>query len=337
MMVKIKDRWIRLIGVPLAALNSPYLYTELAQTVRFGFWGLYVIAIFQVWLIWEANRLIIKIARQKFPELPQTRKRVGYQLVICGVITTVIQTAYLLVHNQLPDWQVNFSDDKYWANYTIGLFVLIAILAVYEAVYFYRKLREKREETSRLKKEQVERQLENLKAQINPHFLFNSLNTLSSLIAIDAPKANHFLEEMATVYRYLIRNNEVPLCPLIDELHFIRAYFHLLQTRHGAGIQMHIHIPEHLQHLQIAPITLQLLVENAVKHNIVTLSKPLIINIFTENETLVIENNLQKKKIAVASHKVGLGNIIEKYALLGQNTVEVIENETTFSVRLPLI
>lgn len=348
-MAKIQDFWIRIIGVPVAALNSPYLYTELASTNRFGFWVLYLIAIAQVGLIWEVNRIFIKIARKKYAELSQTRQRIIYQFVSCCLTSISLQIVYLLIHNSLPKWRVVFSQERYWATFIVSVFVLVAIITIYEAFYFYRKLREKREETARLKKEQVERQLESLKAQINPHFLFNSLNTLSSLISVDADKANQFLEEMATVYRYLLRNNDVALCSLADELQFIRAYFHLIKTRYGKGVVLYIEVEEQYLKCQIPPLTLQLLIENAVKHNIVSLSKPLIIKIYTapfphslKTDTsgggnLVVANNLQKKKIAVASTKVGLSNIIEKYALLNQNAIEVIQDDSEFRVTLPLI
>ncbi|WP_041344134.1 sensor histidine kinase [Runella slithyformis] len=343
-MVKIKDRWIRIIGIPVFAGMSAYSYTFYLGSAPEVVAVALIVCMLETWSIWEAIRLVIKKVRWRYPDLVDTRKRMIFQFVYSSIVISVFQLLCIQINNRIPLMRVEYTARMYLWAITNSTFILLLVFSIYEAFYFYHKLREKREETARLKKERVEQQLENLKDQINPHFLFNSLNTLSSLISIDAEKANHFLEEMAVVYRYLLRNNEVPLCNLEEELNFIRAYFHLLQTRHGAGVALQIEVGEACLKRHIPPLTLQLLVENAVKHNVVSLSKPLTIRVYTSfiesdklSERLVVENNLQKKKIAVASNKVGLSNIIEKYALLHPVPVEVTQNETLFRVCLPLI
>lgn len=344
---KINDKWLRIFGIPLAALNSHYLYTDLLNEDKLGFTIIYLFAILEVGIIWEANRILIKKARRKYPEIHQTQRRILYELVWCSLVSLGLQVVYIWLHKQSPDWQVNFTTTEYIANFTASIFALAIVVILYEVVYFYRKWRENMVETAELRKEQVERQLEVLKSQINPHFLFNSLNTLSSLIQIDPQKADTFLEELATVYRYLLRKNSAELCHLEDELNFIKAYFHLLKTRYGESIQLQICVAEAMLKHQIPALTLQLLVENAVKHNVVSVGKPLIIKIYiqfielsehqTTNTKLIVENNLQQKKNTIPSTKVGLNNILTKYGLLGFNSVEITQTADSFRVVLPLI
>src|SRR5207302_10574389 len=132
--------------------------------------------------------------------------------------------------------------------------------------------------------------------QINPHFLFNSLSSLSSLIADDHKRAEKFVDELASVYRYLLQTNEKELTTLAKELEFINAYFHLLKTRFSDGIQMELNVDNKYDDFLLPPLTLQILLENAVKHNVILPDKPLIIKVYTdEADNLIVLNNLQKK------------------------------------------
>ncbi|WP_338870529.1 histidine kinase [Spirosoma sp. SC4-14] len=190
----------------------------------------------------------------------------------------------------------------------------------------------------RLEQEKNEVQIRALQAQVNPHFLFNSLNSLSALIE-DAPKqASIFLDELSSVYRYLLRANEQALVSLADELAFIRSYCHLLQTRHGAALHIVCQIAPSLLNRQLPPLSLQLLVENAVKHNIILTDRPLTIAIATDShDRLQVRNNVQRKTVRVASAGVGLANIWSKYQMLNQPIPSISEVDGFFIVTLPLI
>lgn len=188
-----------------------------------------------------------------------------------------------------------------------------------------------------LKRENLQTQLDSLKAQVNPHFLFNSLNSLSSLISEDAEKAEKFLDELSKVYRYLLRNNEDDLTTLAEELQFIQSYYHLLKTRYGDSLELQTKVdPKYLDH-QLPPLTLQMLVENAVKHNRMMKERPLKIVLKSSGDKLIVVNNLQRKVRQVTSNRVGLGNIAKKYKLLEQEDILVRENENEFAVIIPLI
>lgn len=190
-----------------------------------------------------------------------------------------------------------------------------------------------------LRQEMSEVQMRALQSQLNPHFLFNSLNSLSSLIVDEPAKAEQFVDEMASVYRYILQTHDFELTTLSRELQFIHSYLHLMQTRYGRGINYTIDVADDFLTDQLPPLTLQLLIENAVKHNIVSKDLPLKIYISTTPERwLIIRNNLQRKPVdRVKSTKKGLLNILTKYKMLGQPTPLVQETGSEFIVTLPLI
>ncbi|WP_420147367.1 sensor histidine kinase, partial [Spirosoma sp.] len=208
-----------------------------------------------------------------------------------------------------------------------------------ESTYSMKKWRENRLEKEQLEKINIQSQLESLKNQVNPHFLFNSLNSLSSLIDDEPERAEQFVDEMAKVYRYLLQTNEDVLTTLDTELGFIQSYYHLLKTRYGAGIGMHIDVAPQARNYQLPPLTLQMLVENAVKHNVIHAGKPLLIEIETTNsgELRVRNNRQQRSGGRMSSNKVGLANISAKYRLLAQTDPVVLSDDDHFTVILPLL
>lgn len=190
----------------------------------------------------------------------------------------------------------------------------------------------------RLQQEKMAVQLRALQSQVNPHFLFNSLNTLSSLIEESPRQAGQFVDELSSVYRYLLRANDMPLTTLGAELDFIRSYYHLLQTRHGAGIDLRIEVEDRYLATQLPPLTLQLLVENAVKHNVVLPDQPLTIHLSTDGaHRLLVSNNIQRKPARALSNGVGLSNILTKYGMLNQPAPAIEDDGREFRVTLPLV
>ena len=164
------------------------------------------------------------------------------------------------------------------------------------------------------------------------------MNTLSSLIEEDQTQAVQFVNELSRVYRYLLQSNDKELTTIKDEISFLNAYFFLLKTRFGEAIQMEINIAEDFMSYLIPPLTLQILVENAVKHNIVSLSKPLLIEVnFEESDQLSVSNNIQKKIVHVASNGLGLANISAKFKLLNQPEIIIDTNNNKFKVTLSLL
>ncbi|MES1223704.1 MAG: histidine kinase, partial [Bacteroidota bacterium] len=220
----------------------------------------------------------------------------------------------------------------------LGVSVNLVFIGLWEAIYIINKYKESLAERELIEKMGTEQEFENLKNQVNPHFLFNCFNTLSSLIEVDRKQAEVFLDELSKVYRYLLRNNEDGISTVENEVKFIQSYYQLMKTRYGDGLNMNIEIDRRYYPYLLPSLSLQLLVENAVKHNIVSKQQPLMVEIFTAaGNKLVVNNNLQKKQQKEKSTYIGLNNIKSKYALMKQKGFQVVEGEKNFMVVLPLI
>ncbi|GAB2766575.1 hypothetical protein GCM10027275_05580 [Rhabdobacter roseus] len=188
-----------------------------------------------------------------------------------------------------------------------------------------------------LEKEKALVMYESLKQQLNPHFLFNSLTSLNSLIRIDQKTAGEFLESLSKTYRYILKSRDNDLVPLENEIQFARTYIKLQKTRFGRGLQINIAINEEYNHWKVAPVILQNMLENAIKHNRVDEETPLVVDIFTENDQLVIRNNLQKKNFVETSNRQGLANLESLYRYLSERPLEICEEKHYFTVKVPLI
>jgi LytS/YehU family sensor histidine kinase len=212
------------------------------------------------------------------------------------------------------------------------------LLAGYETLYRYAQLRHTEKEKERLEKEKLRAELNQLKGIVNPHFLFNNLNSLSSLISESPPQAEAFLDELTKVFRYLLRNNQTELTTLGQELQFIQSYYHLLQTRYGTGINMAVLVKKEYEDWQLPPLTLQLLVENAVKHNRLQKDQPLYIEIYLlGNDKLVVRNTVCKREGKVESTGIGLQNINARYKMLNLAGLNIEHTAFHFTVEIPLI
>jgi LytS/YehU family sensor histidine kinase len=209
---------------------------------------------------------------------------------------------------------------------------------MWEADYSLHQWRESQALKQQMEQLTLQQEFEALKGQVNPHFLFNCMNTLSSLIHEDRKQAEVFLNELSKVYRYLLRNNEDGLSTLEKEIRFIESYFRLLKTRHGEAVRLQIDVDKKYESYLLPSLSLQLLVENVVKHNMLSKNKPLQIDIFTTSgNKLVVSNNMQLRIQHVPSNGVGLENIRSKYQLLKQPGFQVLDQGNTFSVVLPLM
>jgi two-component system LytT family sensor kinase len=208
---------------------------------------------------------------------------------------------------------------------------------VYEAAYFFEKWKEAFKLNEQLRNQQIRTQYEVLQNQMSPHFLFNSLNTLTTIIAEDPKSAIVFTEQLSEVYRYILQNKERELVTLTEELDFVKSYLYLLKIRYPDNLQVEVRVNDH-GYLCIPPLTLQMLVENAIKHNVVSKSKPLHVEIYVEKEKwVVVKNNLQKKDILEKSTQTGLDNIRKRYEYLKVKNMDVRISENDFIVAVPLI
>ncbi|GAB3971164.1 hypothetical protein GCM10028806_20630 [Spirosoma terrae] len=221
-----------------------------------------------------------------------------------------------------------------------GMTVMAMLSAFYLAANrrAYQRLEDVQIRAERLEKENVQAQFAALKSQVNPHFLFNSLSILSSLVHADADLSEKFIDQLSRAYRYILEQKDNDRVLLKTELEFIQAYRFLLNIRFENKFDVVINVPEADQsRYSIAPLTLQLLVENAVKHNRMSTREPLHVHIRLEGDCLVVENNLQTRPQSETSTGVGLKNIITRYAMLTDKSVWVGETEGSFIVKVPLL
>jgi sensor histidine kinase YesM len=282
--------------------------------------------------------MIASMLNNRYPKYSQTFKRISIGLVVYVTVMSASISIIFWGYDYISFLGYQLNPNQYAWCLIIGIFCNILATSLNEGAAFYEKWRQTVNEAENLKKENLQSQLEGLKDQVNPHFLFNSLNSLSSLINEDPQKAEKFLDEMSKVYRYLLRTNEDGLTTLDSEMQFIQSYFHMLKTRYGDGVSMETRIDDHYMSYQLPPLTLQMLVENAVKHNMILKNSPLKILIMTTNSgRLIVSNNLQRKDRMVASNKIGLANIVNKYRLMKKEEISIRDDGKEFAVVVPLI
>ena len=334
------DGLLMAIGMPLFSFIIPIVFFN----CRFNrppvlTWEKYFTTFLIILVIWLGNRYIMIYSRKKYPLFDGVRKRLVFQSVLMFVFTVTSNTIMgIFTKSIFVDEHLNLSEtDVIIHSNSAALFCTILIIAIYESIYFMHELRHSVEETETLKRENLAAQLNALRTQVNPHFLFNNLNTLSSLIPENPEHAVDFVQELSKVYRHILEVKDEKSISLKDELEVLNAYTFLLKTRFDKNLQVNINIPPEKMQQKIVPLSLQILMENAIKHNIVSADKPLHIDVFTENGSLVVSNNLQMKKQINESTGIGLDNIRNRYKLLSNKPVKVTESETNFTVSIPLI
>jgi len=281
--------------------------------------------------------------RQRLPAIRQTWQRMLLSLLAHVVMSWLVVLLFFYGYDWIGFPGYTFDAGRLQRALLLSVVGNVIVNVIHESVYTFERWSQALNETEKLKKANLQSQLDGLKQQVSPHFLFNSLNSLSSLIDEDPGRAEEFVAELASVYRYLLQNNTDELTTLATELRFIRSYFHLQRTRYGNGLTMQIDVADSWLDARIPPLTLQLLVENAIKHNIVSADQPLHIRLATNSAgCLVVSNNLQRKpartdRQTVLSNGVGLANITTKYRLLSRSAVHIEETNGQFTVTLPLL
>lgn len=288
--------------------------------------------------IWEGNRLLdAYLGQKKFRGFWQ---RIVYQfsgsIALTFALTMLVGglTCYYTIG---PQWQAWVLPLKLllMISFRINLF-----LNTINVIFLYQQQLEKsREEVENYKRISGQAQLQSLKNQVNPHFLFNNLSVLSALIPTDAAASVEFVRQFSRVYRYVLKSHEKELVTLDEELSFVDSYLFLLRTRFDSGLNVSISVPDQSRKAYILPVSIQMLVENAVKHNIVARGKPLHIDIsVSEGQSITVRNNLQPKPVEESeSTQLGLSNINKRYQFLGSSGIVINQSAEAFSVTLPLI
>ncbi|MEY4904889.1 MAG: hypothetical protein RLZZ292_2704 [Bacteroidota bacterium] len=334
------DFWFRLIGIPLIGAFVPLVFFNR----NFGdevYWISFVISMLYTSTYWFLCRRVFIVANTKFPSFKQNNKRLKFILIYCGLIILLLCPLVheviepLLGHN-LSVFPFSFRPTMFQI-YAANITMHTAIATIYESIRNFSLWETTEMEKELLEKEHLNSQLEGLKSQVNPHFLFNSLNTLVHLIPEDTQRSVNFVQQMAKVYRYFLDTVSEKTVPLKQEMDFVKSYTFLLKERFGENLHITIDDKNACSDCQIVPFSLQLLLENCIKHNVISKDKPLNINILINQKALTVKNNIQPKNQNQESTGVGLKNIENRYALLSTEKVVVTKTVDFFEVILPLL
>ncbi len=261
------------------------------------------------------------------------------------LIQFTLQTFVVILVFGLLRWLYEYIiTDDYFVVIKNEVVILIACVLltmffnVFElGLFLTYKWRHSLAELERFKKENAEFKFETLQSQVNPHFLFNSLNTLSSVMYENVDTAADYIRQLSQVYRYVLENRQRDLIELNKELDFIAAYKYLFELRFTDRLKINITIDLQKEDYFIAPMTMQMLIENAVKHNVISQKMPLFISVFIDNKYLIVENTLQKKSPEGYSSGMGLKNISSRYEFISDRKVNIINDGEKFRVEVPLI
>lgn len=287
--------------------------------------------------IWLGNWFFkpLKIESPDFKRQVITRLLLFYLLALflAAVLFLVVFAVQFMIH--FDDFSLFFTTlvNLEIKGFLTGILIGFGIGALF---FFYVQWKEAVDRAQKLREEKLIFQYETLQSQVNPHFLFNSLNTLVSLVQTEPELSEDFVRKLSSVYRYILDNREKELVPVSEELGFVNNYFYLQKIRDNEKIELKVEINIDKNAL-IVPVSLQLLVENALKHNISTRNQPLEITIHNEGiDKLVVRNNLQKKSQLENSSKIGLKNLNERCRLILKRETEILETAEEFIVKIPI-
>jgi len=334
------DRTIKLIGIPILGLLVPnlsglitnrlYSYPELLAC--------YAWFILIALLVWQGNVWLMYFIRKKYTWSYRQYHKIVISLFFVNIVYS--GTLSLLL---LQVWKM-FARETYGQGGPLVNTSLIIIIAacfitnIYEILFLNKEMEHSQSRVEQLNIAKAQAELEALKNQIDPHFIFNSLNTLSFLITRDPQNARLYNDTLAKVYRYILSNKEKDMVLLREEVEFISNYFYLLKIRFGDAISMVIEITDlSSEDFLIPPISMQALVENAIKHNEFNDKTPLTISVSISSNYVIVKNIINPKNYPNPTSKIGLGNLDHRYKLLTKRNIIIENNFKSFTVKLPII
>lgn len=335
----INDIGFRLILIPCFGITIPLVSGQL-QGFSFSLWEtklsfLYTIALALV--IWQGNRYLLFTLRSYFNWFNHPVRKIAALILAVTFYTVPLSMLmmigwYHLFAGGIVNWDITVTTTL------IIMICVIFIVHVYETVFLVKDSETEMLRNARLERARAEAELEALKNQIDPHFIFNSLNTLSHLITEHPQKAREFNEHLADVYRYILQNKAGDLVLLREETGFVQQYFSMLKIRFGNALQLEMKVPsEAMEQFLLLPISLQLLLENAVKHNEFSAQEPLALRVLLEGQTLLVTNEIRIKEQFRPPSGTGLRNLSERYRLVTGKDILVSAHNGTFAVELPLL
>ena len=288
--------------------------------------------------LYFANASLFIFLDDKFANDRFSLKRIVWGFILSLIISIAIIFLLRIIEDVLIEgksWSVFISNETRY-NYFVSFLMTFIVTLLFHVFYIYKSFQENKVNQQKIIATTANAQFESLKNQIDPHFLFNSLNVLSSLIEENPENAQKFTTSLSKIYRYVLEQKDKELVAVSEELAFAKIYMQLLEMRFENSISYEL--PQSTnEDAKVVPLSLQLLLENCIKHNVVSSSKPLHIKISVEDNQLVVQNNWQKKEVLSDGKGVGLQNIVNRYALLTERQVTINQDEKLFKVYLPIL
>jgi sensor histidine kinase YesM len=301
--------------------------------VNFGYVMLYGMTLYL------SNAIVFMYLDKVFSTERFTPKRILIGFVLSFLVSIVVIFLLRIFEDVMVEG-IPFSvflSQEHMANYLVAIIITLVVTLAFHAFYFYKAYAENKVKEQKVIAGTASAQFESLKNQIDPHFLFNSLNVLSSLIEENPDNAQKFTTSLSKIYRYVLEQKDKELVSVEEELSFAKTYMNLLKMRFENSISYELPTDFDNPEAKVVPLSLQLLLENTIKHNVVSEQKPLHIKIYIENNYLIVENNLQKKEVLQDRKGVGLQNIVNRYGLISERKVLVDQTETAFKVKIPIL
>lgn len=333
------DRWLMAMGIPFCAVIVELMIFGKHLVCQNLGYCTFIALLFTIGY-WFVFRVTIISYHKRFPGYDFNSERLIYisSRLIVGYLLIKFGLGYI-IEIAAPSHAQFYEENKLSPFIPVVSEVLMIGLFffVYEGIYYFNRSRLVEIEKNELEKITAEQKLSTLKNQVNPHFLFNSLNTVVTMIPEEPDMAIKFVQKLSKTYRNILELRDEKLISIKEELSALDSYIFLLKTRFQGKIHIYNKIEEDIKENFILPLSLQILIENAVKHNVTSSAKPLTIELYVEDDHIVVRNNLQKKNQQYNSTKMGLQNIRSRYKLLAERNILVEENEDHFIVRLPVI
>ena len=335
------DRKLMWIGIPALSIIMPILLDLYSDVDTLEYWTHYVPESFLfVAGFWLFFRWVIISLRRRYPQFKDTKQRLWVQIAVIILSAPILKTIFAyIIFLILRFCSIQDHTEPSQVKALLSIYLPSAlIIALYEAMYFFSQYKESLIEKEGLKRIHVQTELDNLRNQINPHFLFNSLNTLMNLIPSDPDSAMNYLTKLSKFYRYIVGAKDEKIISIQKEIEFGKLYAGLLHERFKDALSIDF-VETNGISASILPMSLQLLIENAVKHNVVSKDMPLNIQVELDakEKYLTVKNNLQKKIVSVSSTGMGLDNIRKRFAYFTEQDVRISEDQDHFSVSLPLL
>jgi two-component system LytT family sensor kinase len=332
-----KTRWreitIRFVGITIISFISVFLDFGYSQGDS-GFIKALLVSFIRTALIWNGSMIIIQYAVHRFPVFKETVKLIAFQIIALCVFVLLVELGEIYTVENYLKIAMSYSEKR---TLIIGsLLITFMISSIYASVAFFLEWKENLLRTQALEKANLEARYDTLRNQVNPHFLFNSLNTLLMLVN-DNPVASRYVESISEIMRYMLQSHDKEAVLLRDELKIARDYIFIQHSRFGDKLNVEFDVPEKYYHFAIPPLALQMLLENAFKHNVVSKEDTLHVRVYIfESMFIVIENTLKIKVDKDPSTGVGLDNIRNRYMHLTGNNIIVKQENGKFVVMLPL-